>query len=183
MSAGRAAGVPRKYATSLYQAAKKLNKLDAVEKDVKIVKDLYASDQKFSAFVKNPTLNRNLKQSALTSVLKSVGVSADTQKFFGVLAENGRLGFLNEVLVNFEDILRSNRGDLTVEVVSADALNDATKRSISDALGKSSKSVSITYQVRPEIMGGLIVQIGDRRLDLSIASRVKKLNETIKEAV
>ncbi|KAI6239796.1 ATP synthase peripheral stalk subunit OSCP [Aphelenchoides fujianensis] len=183
MSASKLAGVPRKYATSLYHAAKKLNKLDAVEKDVKIVKDLYAKDQKFSGFVKNPTLNRNLKQTALKSVLGSVGVSAESQKFFGVLAENGRLGLLNEVLNNFDEIVRANRGDLSVQVVSADELNSSTKKAIGDALAKSAKNVQIAYEVRPDILGGLIVQIGDRRLDLSIASRVKKLTETIKESV
>lgn len=46
--ASRAAGVPRKYATSLYSAATKLKKLDVVEKDVKVVKDLLASNQQFA---------------------------------------------------------------------------------------------------------------------------------------
>ena len=48
MSAGRLAGVPRKYATSLYTAAQRVNKLDAVEKDMKTVKDLYASNKSFA---------------------------------------------------------------------------------------------------------------------------------------
>lgn len=48
MSASRLAGVPRKYATSLYTAAQRVNKLDAVEKDMKTVKDLYASNKNFA---------------------------------------------------------------------------------------------------------------------------------------
>jgi F0F1-type ATP synthase delta subunit len=44
----RAAGVPRKYATSLFSAANKLNKLEAVEKDVQVVKDLFNSNKTFA---------------------------------------------------------------------------------------------------------------------------------------
>lgn len=90
---------------------------------------------------------------------------------------------LNEVINSFEDIIRSNRGDLSVEIVSAEELNANTKKAISDALSKGGKKTTITYQTRPDILGGLIVQIGDRRLDLSIASRVKKLTDAIKESV
>ncbi|KAI6183052.1 ATP synthase subunit O, mitochondrial [Aphelenchoides bicaudatus] len=181
--ASRAAGVPRKYATSLFSAATKLNKLDAVEKDVKLVKELFDTNKTFAAFVKNPTLNRIKKQTALKEVLKSAGVSNDSQQFFGVLAENGRLGLLGEVIKSFEEIVSANRGDLTVQVVSAEELNSSSKKQIADALGKGSKKVSITYEVRPNILGGLIVQIGDKLLDMSIASRVKKLTQTVKEAV
>jgi F0F1-type ATP synthase delta subunit len=49
--ASRTAGVPRKYATSLFSAATKLKKLDVVEKDVKIVKDLYATNQQFAVSI------------------------------------------------------------------------------------------------------------------------------------
>ena len=103
--------------------------------------------------------------------------------FAGVLAENGRLGLLNEVINNFEDIIRSNRGDLNFEIVSAEELNANTKKAISDALSKGGKKIEVSYQTRPEILGGIIVQIGDRRLDLSIASRVKKLTAAIKDSV
>lgn len=51
MASSRAAGVPRKYATSLFSAATKLKKLDAVEKDVKIVKDLFTSNQQFAVSI------------------------------------------------------------------------------------------------------------------------------------
>jgi ATP synthase F1 delta subunit len=142
-------------------------------------------------------LNRVKKQSALKEVLKSVGVSTDSQQFFGtdsfilsikfvvlgVLAENGRLGLLTNVINTFEDLVRANRGDLTVEVVSAEELNSAAKKQISDALSKGNKQVNITYEVRPQILGGLIVKIGDKLLDMSIASRVKKITQTIKESV
>jgi F0F1-type ATP synthase delta subunit len=59
----------------------------------------------------------------------------------GVLAENGRLGLLNEVIKNFEEIVRANRGDLTVEVVSAEELNSSSKKQITDALSKGNKKV------------------------------------------
>lgn len=90
---------------------------------------------------------------------------------------------MNEVISLFEELVRANRGDLTVLVISAEELNSSAKKQITDALSKGNKQVNLSYEVRPEILGGLVVQIGDKRLDMSIASRVKRLTQTIKEAI
>lgn len=73
-------------------------------------------------------------------------VSLQHAIILGVLAENGRLGLLNEVINSFEEIVRANRGDLTVQVVSAEELNPASKKQISDALSKGNKKVECIQQ-------------------------------------
>ncbi|CAD5210971.1 unnamed protein product [Bursaphelenchus xylophilus] len=176
-------GIEGKYASSLYTAAHKKNVLDAVDKDLQKVKDLYATSKDFKTFVQNPTLKRNQKKAAVEAVLKKVGVSSEVQNFCGVLAENGRLANLQAVINSFETIMRAYRGELAVDVVSAEKLNSSQEAALKDALSKHVKAgqkLTINFQVKPSIIGGLVVTIGDRYVDLSVASKIKKLSDVVK---
>ncbi|CAD5207665.1 unnamed protein product [Bursaphelenchus okinawaensis] len=179
-------GIEGKYASSLYTAAFKNKSLDTVDKDLQKVKDLYTKSPEFKAFVQNPTLKRNQKKSAVEAILKKTGVSSEIQNFCGVLAENGRLANLQAVISSFETIMRAHRGELAVDVVSAEKLNSSQESALRDALQKHVKSgqkLTLNFQVKPSIIGGLVVTIGDRYVDLSVASKIKKLNEIVNTTV
>ncbi|VDL85024.1 unnamed protein product [Nippostrongylus brasiliensis] len=105
---------------------------------------------------------------------------------WSLLAENGRLSRLEAVVSSYEHIMRAHRGELFVQVTSAEPLSKSHESALNDALHKMAKSgqkLNVTYAVKPSIMGGLIVTIGDKYVDLSIASRVKKLTETLVASV
>ncbi|PIO71026.1 ATP synthase F1, delta subunit [Teladorsagia circumcincta] len=130
----------------------------------------------------NPTLKRSKKMAITLEVGKKLGLSSEATNFLGLLAENGRLNKLETVVASFEDIMRAHRGELFVQVTSAEPLTKSHESALADALHKMAKSgqkINVTYTVKPSIMGGLVVTIGDKYVDLSIASRVKKLKEVI----
>ncbi|EPB73527.1 ATP synthase F1, delta subunit [Ancylostoma ceylanicum] len=187
-------GIEGRYASALYSAAHKQKSLDQVDKDLQKIRSVYQQDQKFKArrlhvlrdFVLDPTLKGLKKKQAVLAVAQKLGLSKESTNFLGLLAENGRLSKLEAVVASYEHIMRAHRGELFVQVTSAEPLSKSHESALSDALHKMAKSgqkLNVTYTVKPSIMGGLVVTIGDKYVDLSIASRIKKLKETLVASV
>ncbi|CCD66287.1 Oligomycin sensitivity conferral protein [Caenorhabditis elegans] len=179
-------GVEGRYAAALYSAGHKQNKLDQISTDLNNVRSVYKDNKKFQEFVLDPTLKANKKKTAIEAISTKLGLTKETGNFLGLLAENGRLNKLESVVSSFESIMRAHRGELFVQVTSAEELSSSNQKALSDALskiGKSGQKLTVTYAVKPSILGGLVVTIGDKYVDLSIASRVKKYKDALATAI
>ncbi|EFP12452.1 CRE-ATP-3 protein [Caenorhabditis remanei] len=195
-------GVEGRYAAALYSAGHKQNKLDQISTDLNNVRAVYKDNKKFQEFVLDPTLKALKKKTTIEAVSTKLGLSKETGNFLGaffnnlftyinisfsgLLAENGRLNKLESVVASFESIMRAHRGELFVQVTSAEELSSSNQKALSDALskiGKSGQKLTVTYAVKPSILGGLVVTIGDKYVDLSIASRVKKYKDALATAI
>ncbi|KAI3411796.1 hypothetical protein GPALN_001861 [Globodera pallida] len=180
------AGIEGKYASALYSSGVKEKTLDSLEKDLRQVKNLYDTNNEFKSFIDNPLLNKLKKKEAVEAVLKKQGISQQAQNFFGILAESGRINKLPIVVNSFETIMRAHRGELHVEVASAEILNKKHEQALSDALQKFAtrgQKLNLTFAVKPNLVGGLVVNIGDKYIDLSMASRLKKLDAVVKGSI
>lgn len=180
-------GLEGRYATALYSAAAKKQTLDTVESELKKVAGVIQKDKSVLDFLQNPILSRQAKKQGVTQMLGD-RYSEVTRNFFNVLAENGRLSETPKIIDSFSALMAAHRGELTVTVTSAKPLDSRLTTQLKNVLTKSSlvkssNSVKITSKVNPAILGGLVVEVGDKTIDLSIASRLAKLNKLITDAV
>ncbi|KAL9940933.1 hypothetical protein V8E36_000421 [Tilletia maclaganii] len=189
-------GLPGKYATAAYTAAlrKDAKTLQKVESDVKAIQSALASadGDKFSAFLNNPTLAAKDKTAGIEKLLghKNSQPDAITKNLFSVLAENGRLSDTPKVLEGFLELMSAHRGEVTVTVTTAQPLDKSAANRLESALKGSQiasrhggKTLNIVTKVNPAIQGGLVVDFGDSTVDLSVSSRVNKLNALLQEGV
>ncbi|CAG9562537.1 unnamed protein product [Danaus chrysippus] len=179
-------GLEGRYASALYSAASKSKSLDAVEKELSQFQKSIKSDPKVKEFIINPTLKRNLKVDALKQVAVKTNLSPTTSNLLGLMAENGRLDKLEAVINAFKMMMAAHRGEVTCEVVTAKPLDPAQKQSLEAALKKflkGNETLQLTAKVDPSLIGGMVVSIGDKFVDMSVASKVKKYTELISNAV
>ncbi|CAD5122547.1 DgyrCDS10962 [Dimorphilus gyrociliatus] len=179
-------GVEGRYAHALYSAAVKEKKLDSVDKDLKQLQKLLKDDAQFSEFVKNPSIQRLEKKNAMDQILQKLKVSSLTLNLFGALAENGRLPKANGVLSSFQKIMSAHRGEIVCSVTTAKALDKAELNDLEAALKgflKKNQSLSLETNVDPSIIGGMIVNIGDKYIDMSMASKISTYTKLLKQAV
>ena len=178
-------GLEGRYAVALYSAATKQKSLQNVEKDLVKFQDLMKKDQKLNEFVKDPSTKRKVKVEALKSICNKISLSKETSNLLGLLAENGRLGKLNTVINTFKLLLAASRGEVVCEVISAKPLDAEMKTKLEGALkGFLSKgqTIQLSTKVDPSLIGGMIVSIGDKYVDMSVATKIKKYSEVIKAA-
>ncbi|XP_049833902.1 ATP synthase subunit O, mitochondrial [Schistocerca gregaria] len=179
-------GLEGRYASALYSAASKLKQLDAVEKELTKFQQTIRTDVKLREFIENPTLKRHTKTEAVKQIASKLALSPPTANLVTLLAENGRLKSLEAVINSFKTIMAAYRGEVVCEVVTASALDDATRKELEDALKghlKQGQTLVLNTKVDPAIIGGMIVSIGDKYVDMSTASKIKKYTDLISAAV
>jgi len=102
------------------------------------------------------------------------------------MAENGRLSKLDGVINSFKTIMAAYRGEVTCQVTSAKPLDAAALKEIETALNgflQKGQTLQMTAVVDPAIVGGLLVVIGDRYIDMSLATKMQRYTAMLKQAV
>lgn len=189
----RFAGLSGKYAGALFSAAAKKDAaaLKKVESDLIAVKAAIKAEPSIQEFLANPVLSSSDKSSGIDALLsKSNPKSAAsdlTKNFFEVLAENGRLYQASKTIDDFLEIMSAHRGEVKVTITTAQPLEKDLQKRVEEALKSSGlagagKTITIENKVSEHVLGGLVVDLGDgRTVDLSVASKVNKLNAQLQE--
>ena len=179
-------GLEAKYANALYTSASKAGELAKVEKDLKNVQQNLTGAAGFADFLEDPTVTRSNKVRGIDDLLGKAGYSKLTTAFLSVLAENGRAGATSSVIDTFNELMMANRGEVPAKVVSAEPLTDKQVKALQESMKsyiEEGQSLVLTAEVDPEILGGLRVQVGDRFIDLSIASKIQKIDGVLSAAI
>jgi len=171
-----------RYATALYSAASKNKELGKVEKDVAAFGALLKKDEPLRELLLNPLNKKSLKAEALAFVFSKTKASPLVANVFTAMAENNRLSMVNDVVESFDVIMAAERGEVACEVTTAKALDAAGLKEITatlQAFMAKGESIKLATKVDPAIIGGMKVSIGDKFVDMSIASKIKKYTGVI----
>ena len=118
---------------------------------------------------------------SLPEALRSLGLDKLTGNFLGVLAQNRRLAELPAMIRAFAAIAAAQRGEVTAEVASAHPLSEDQVASLQEKLkAREGRNVKIRTNVDPDLLGGLVVTIGSKRIDSSIRTRLNSLAHAMK---
>ncbi len=176
ISAGIQASLAGRYASALFDLASENGVVTAVESDLDKLEAGLEQSADLRMLTTSPKVGRHAAEKALWSVGAIMGLSDLTQKFLGTLASNRRLTQLPAVIRAFRMIASAQRGEISAEVTSAHALTDAQLDQLKTRLTqREGRTVKLTSKVDPDLLGGLVVTIGSRRIDASIRTRLNSL--------
>ncbi|KAI9539053.1 hypothetical protein NQZ68_009130 [Dissostichus eleginoides] len=176
-------GVEGRYATALFSAASKQNILDQVEQELGKVSSLI-KDPKVSSIVMNPHVKRSFKQKTFQDGLAKSNVSPITFNLINVLADNGRLTITADVITAYGKMMSAHRGEVSCIVTTAQPLDAASLADLKVALKgflQKHESIKLETKLDSTILGGMIVSIGDKYVDMSTKTKILKLTKLIKE--
>ncbi|KAK2904046.1 ATP synthase subunit O, mitochondrial [Channa argus] len=176
-------GVEGRYATALFSAASKQNKLDQVEQELGKVSTLI-KDPKLSSIVLNPCVKRSIKQKIFHDALAKAKLSPITVNLINVLAENGRLTLTGDVITAFGKMISAHRGEVICSVTTTQPLDEANLADLKVALKgflQKGETIKLDSKSDPSILGGMIVSIGDKYVDMSTKTKIQKLTKLIRE--
>lgn len=180
-SGGISASLQGRYASALYELAAESKAVAAVENDLRGLGAAVKESDDLAGLIRNPQLGRDAGAKAIDAVGALLKISPLTRKFLGVLAQNGRLAVLPQVVDAFSAIAAAARGDATAEVTSAHPLSAAQLSTLAEKLtAREGKNVKISATVDPAILGGLVVKIGSTQIDSSIRTRLNSLAQAMK---
>ena len=181
ISAGIQASLAGRYASALFDLAAEAGTVTAVESDLDKLRSALGESADLRSLTTNPEVSRDAAQAAISGVASLLGLSDLTGKFLGVLAQNRRLAEMPAMIRAFNTIAAAQRGEVTAEISSAHALSDAQLASLKDKLtAREGRTVKLQTSVDPDLLGGLVVTIGSKRIDGSIKTRLNTLAQAMK---
>ena len=169
------------YARSLFEVARDQGKLDLVRDELGQVSEALEGDADLRLFFYSPYFSTEEKRAGLRQTIE--GADPVTMNLLDVLVENHRLPVVPRVRREYERLWRDANDLLPVTVTSAVQLDDAVVARLGEEIGRQTgRTVELTRQVDPSIVGGVIVRVGNAILDSSIKNRLEHLRKQIARA-
>jgi F-type H+-transporting ATPase subunit delta len=168
----------RVYAEARLAAAKDEKRLDRVRKDFDEFAAALEGSEELQRFLQNPQIESETKRQALEDLL------AKSDELFlnlvRVLVDKNRIAELDQVHEEWGRLLAREERVLELELTTAVQLSDKeAARVVKQIEETSGRSVVATRTVDPDLIGGLVVQAGSRRLDASVRGRLEQLREKL----
>jgi len=181
ISAGIQASLAGRYASALFDLASEAGAVSSVESDLENLDTAMAESAELKALIRNPEVSRSDLGKAMSALADAMKLSELTHNFLGVLAANRRLRELPAMIRAFGAIAAAQRGEVTAEVASAHPLSGEQVSALETRLkAREGRNVKIRTKVDPDLLGGLVVTIGSKRIDSSIRTRLNTLAQAMK---
>jgi len=173
----------KSYALALYELAKENSELNKVEDGINGIKTLLSESSDFKEMVLNPTVTKEEKNKVIIKMVDQYSFCQTLKKFMGFLTIKNRLFFLNKIIDSFLNLVSSGKGELKAKLFSSKELSKAELEKIRIELSENFKSaLNIDYKYDPDLIGGIIIQVGSVMVDTSIKTKLKKLEKNMIEA-
>src|SRR3954449_4821582 len=169
------------YARSLFEVAQERDKLDLVREQLGAFADALNDSRELQLFFFSPYFSTVEKEDGLDRAV----TDADeiVVNFLKLLIENHRTPVIFRVRRGFDELWLQENKRLPVQVTSAVELDKATVSLIGDRIAEQTgQKIDITSTVEPDILGGLVVRVGNSILDASIRNRLEHLRKQVARA-
>jgi F-type H+-transporting ATPase subunit delta len=169
------------YARSLFEVAKEQNKLDSVREQLGAFADALDETRELQVFFFSPYFSTKEKEDGLDRAVTDVDPTV--LNFLKLLIETHRMPVVFRVRREFDRLWLQENKRLPVQVTSAVPLDDATVKHIGDRIAEqTNRTIDLSSNVDPDILGGIVVRVGNSVLDASIKNRLEKLRKQVARA-
>jgi ATP synthase F1 delta subunit len=169
------------WARALFEVAKEHDLLDQVRDDLGVFVDALNENRDLMVFFFSPYFSTQEKKDGLKRAVS--GAEPVFTNFLEALIERHRMPALFRIKARYEVLWEDERDLLPVEVTSAVELDKSTVSTIGDRIGEQTKrTVELSSKVDPDILGGIVLRVGNVILDASIRNRLEQLRKQVARA-
>lgn len=171
--------VARRYAQALFDLAQEKGQIEQVDGEFSMVVNMIEGNRQLKAVIDDVLIAPAVKRDLVEKLL-SGKVSALLMNFLKLVVRKRRESFLPQMYRAYLDLANEARGIVEVEVRSAVSLPDVTLQQLEGKLvARLGKRVKFSTQVAPELLGGLVVRVGDELMDGSVKTRLHRMHDRL----
>jgi F-type H+-transporting ATPase subunit delta len=169
------------YSRSLFEAALDADRLDVIREQLGEFADALDANRELQVFFFSPYFSTQEKKDGLQRLID--GADPLFLNFLELLVENHRMPVIFRVRRGYDSLWESHNRLLPVEVTSAIELDEQTVRGIGDRIAEQTgRRIELSSIVEPDILGGIVVRVGNQVLDASIRNRLDSLRKQVVRA-
>jgi F-type H+-transporting ATPase subunit delta len=169
------------YARSLFEVSQDADKLDVVREQIGQIADVLAEDRSLQVFFFSPYFSTQEKKDGFSKAI----TDADpiVTNFLELLIEKHRMPALLRIRRAYDKLWEQENRLLPVEITSAVELDKSVVEKIGKQIGEQTgQTIELTASVEPDILGGIVVRVGNSILDASIRNRLEQLRKQVARA-
>jgi ATP synthase F1 delta subunit len=169
------------YARSLFEVAEEQDKLDVVREQLGQFADALDESRELQTFFFSPYFSTEEKEEGLSKAV----IDADEVivNFLQLLLENHRMPVIFRVRRDYDALWEDANKLLPVQITSAVALDPSVAERVGDEIGRQTgRTVELSTEVDPDVIGGIVVRVGNSIIDASIRTRLENLRKQVAKA-
>lgn len=178
----RKAAIAKRYASALIAIGKVDLLHEKYGSELAKVEAIFAAEPSLYKILLNPMHKTEVRLGLLEKVCEAAGITETVKRFMEILVEKRGIRLLHEVNAAYSKMEDELSGRLRVEVQAPAPLTDAILGSIKDKLASETKKEAIvSFSASPELIGGMVIKIGNTILDGSVKTQLEKAKEKLLE--
>lgn len=168
-----------KYAQALFELAQENNMLDEVRQELAMVNETVAQYPDLGKLMYHPLVPAAVKKDTVQKIF-AASVNVYVLHFLLLLVDKRRENYLSAIYHTFLDLLNAARNIMTAKAVAAMPLSDAQVQALRDKLSAvTGRNIHLEVSVDPRLIGGVMVQLGDKLIDGSVRRRLRTLEQAL----
>lgn len=169
------------YARALFEVATERDSLDEIRDQLGAFADAMHDNRDLAVFFFSPYFSIPEKKQGLERAV--TGANPEFQNFLEALIERHRMPAIFRIRAEYDALWDEARKLLPVRVTSAVALDEETVKGIGDRIGSQvDRQIELSSEVDPDILGGIVLRVGNLILDASIKNRLEQLRQQVAQA-
>ena len=170
--------IARRYATAIFTQALEAKKESVVVAEFAVLAEAIRTNEALRRALSNPLVSRSQKEAVCEALVKSGDKL--TQQSVNVVAKSGRAEILPVISKLLDEALSKHRGERSAVVTSARPLNATTQKQLKESLARATgKETHVSFAEDPELLGGLVVELGSLRLDASLSGALNNMRAAL----
>jgi F-type H+-transporting ATPase subunit delta len=166
------------YARALFEVAEERDLLDSIHDELTQFSDALSENRQLQTFFFSPYFSTEEKKAGLKKAV--TGADPAFMNFLEALIERHRMPAIFRIKARYQDMWEDARDLLPVQLTSAIELDSSTVATIGERIGEQTKrTVELKSNVDPDILGGIVLRVGNVILDASIRNRLEQLRKQV----
>lgn len=171
--------IAQRYGVSLFEAAKEEDLLDKIREDLGLAEGLIKENPEFLRLLETPMIPKEERRKVLEQALGQA-VHQYTLNFLDILVDRGRISLFYEICTEYRRLYDEDKGIQEAEVTTAAPINQALEQKLRKKLEEiTGKTIRLSCKVDAKLLGGVVVNIGNRQMDSSVKSRLEELGRQL----
>lgn len=169
----------KKYAAALLALAKETGTLEEVEQELAQIGEIVQQNPELTEFLRNQLISREAKKEVVERIFTQ-HLNPMVMRFLGVVIDRGRIALLPDIIDVYLELSHVERNIAEAQVrLAVDLTDEEETRLIRELTELTGKEIYLEKTIDPSILGGMIVTIGDRRIDGSLKRQLHEMKTTL----
>lgn len=171
------------YSAALFQLAVEENSLGRIYEELIFLSEVFQNNPELIKGLSSPALSAEEKQGVISEIFEGK-LSLMSYNFLSVLIEKGRIAYIDKIAAEFKQMYYDKNGILEITVTTALPLSEELRIKLKEKLEKiSSKKIILKEKLDTSILGGIILDYGNTKLDVSVKSKIDAMRSQINSII